>query len=315
MSEYLCKTPVVMIIFNRPDTANQVFEIVKKAKPPKLLLIGDGARPNKPGEAEKVEECRKIQHKVDWDCEVLTNFSDTNMGCKKRISSGLDWVFGNVERAIILEDDCKPADCFFRFCDEMLEYYKDDERIMLVSGDNQSPKCQKLEESYYFTKHVHIWGWATWRRAWQKNDTSMKDWPQISASGAFDHLFKNPRYNFYWKQFFNILHDNRVNSWAGPWVYSVWKESALAIAPKHNLITNIGFGKDATHTKSGSIYAQMQTAELDFPLVHPKYVLADAKLDELEMKQRCKDDGRLPYPFDKWASQLKWFAIKHILKK
>ena len=147
MSEYICKTPVVMIIFNRPDTVNEVFQIVKKAKPPKLLLIGDGARENKIGEKEKVEECRKIIQKVDWDCEVLTNFSPTNMGCKKRISSGLDWVFSHIERAIILEDDCKPADCFFRFCDEMLEYYKDDERIMLVSGDNKSPKSPKYQKN------------------------------------------------------------------------------------------------------------------------------------------------------------------------
>lgn len=315
MSEYLCQTPVVMIIFNRPDTVNQVFEIVKKVKPPKLLLIGDGARQNKPGEAEKVEECRKIQQKVDWQCEVLTNFSDTNMGCKKRISSGLDWVFSQVERAIILEDDCKPADCFFRFCDEMLEMYKDDERIMMISGDEQSGSKTPVKESYYFTKHVHIWGWATWARAWKKNDTSMKDWKEIEKSGALSSLFKHKRYNFYWCHYFGILAENRVNSWAGPWVYSVWKESGLSIAPRTNLITNIGFGKEATHTSGKSVYAAMQTEELDFPLVHPEYVLADAKRDELEMKHRCKDDGRLPYPFDMWASLLKWFIIRRVLKK
>lgn len=314
-SAYKCKTPVIMIIFNRADTANAVFEHVRKVQPPKLLLIGDGARQNKQGELEKVLKTREIAQKVDWNCEVLTNFSDENLGCKKRISSGLDWAFSIVDRAIILEDDCKPAETFFRFCDEMLERYKDDERIMMVSGDEQSGSKEQIAESYYFTKHVHIWGWATWARAWQKNDTAMKDWPEINRKKSLAHLFKHHRYNFYWCHYFGVLYENRVNSWAGPWVYSVWKESGLSIAPKTNLITNIGFGKDATHTSGKSIYAEMQTQELEFPLVHPKYVLADARRDELEMKHRCKDDGRLPYPFDVLASLLKWFIIRRILKR
>lgn len=313
--KYKCKSPVVMIVFNRPDTAGAVFEYVRKAEPPKLFIIADGARPQKNGEAEKVAQTRKIIEKVDWQCEVFTNFSDENMGCKKRISSGLDWVFNQVERAIILEDDCKPAESFFRFCDELLELYKDDERIMMISGDEQSGSKELAETSYYFTKHIHIWGWATWARAWKKNDITMKNWPEIKKSGALSQLFKHRRYNFYWCHYFGILAENRVNSWAGPWVYSVWKESGLSIAPKTNLITNIGFGENATHTNRKSIYAGMQTEEMEFPLVHPKYVLADAKKDELEMKHRCKDDGRLPYPFDMWTSMLKWFIIRRILKK
>ena len=312
-----CKltTPVVFIIFSRKDTTQAVFDIIREMKPPKLLVIGDGPRPNKPGEAEKVAETRAIIQQVDWECEVHTNFSDVNLGCRKRISGGLDWAFSIVDEAIILEDDCIATKSFFQYCQELLEKYRNDTRIMLISGDNKSFSKEELDTSYYFTRQVQIWGWATWKRAWEKMDINMTDWPEIDKKGFMNQYSPNKAFNFYWCQLFRLLYEHRIDSWAGPWVYSVWKESGLSIAPKYNLISNIGFGQEATHTNDKSVFDSMGTKDLEFPLVHPEYVMADSVRDNREMKIRLKDAKRLPYPLDMWASKLKWFIIKRLLKK
>lgn len=161
MPEFQLTTPVAFIIFNRPDTTEKVFAEIAKAKPPKLLVIGDGPRVSRQGEAEKVAAARSIIQCVDWDCEVQTNFSDVNLGCKRRVSSGIDWVFEQVEEAIILEDDCLPDPTFFRFCEELLARYRHDQRIGMISGDNFQFGSRRNDDSYYFSKYVHIWGWAT----------------------------------------------------------------------------------------------------------------------------------------------------------
>lgn len=168
-------TPVAFFIFNRPVLTEIVFEAIAKAKPKKLLVVADGPR-----FAEEEEKCQKARaaviDKINWECEVLTNFSDRNQGCKYRVSSGLDWVFSEVEEAIILEDDCLPAPSFFRFCETLLARYRDDERVMTISGDNFQLGNSRTEYSYYFSKYTHIWGWASWRRAWQHYDVDMKSW-------------------------------------------------------------------------------------------------------------------------------------------
>ena len=151
MDTFKLTTPVAFIIFNRPDTTRIVFEEIKKAKPEKLLIIADGPRNNKPGEKERCAETRAIVENIDWECEVLRNYSDKNMGCKNRVASGLNWVFENVEEAIILEDDCLPDQSFFRYCQELLEKYRDDKRIMLIAGDNMLFENNKQKYSYYFS--------------------------------------------------------------------------------------------------------------------------------------------------------------------
>src|SRR5665648_587346 len=166
MSNFQLKTPVAFIIFNRPETTRRVFAEIAKARPTKLLVIADGPRATHPDDAEKCAVVRAIIDGVDWDCEVLKNYSDVNLGCKRRVSSGLDWVFDTVEEAIILEDDCLPHPTFFRFCEEMLAKYRDDKRIAMISGDNFQFGKKRTEYSYYFSRYTHIWGWASWRRAW-----------------------------------------------------------------------------------------------------------------------------------------------------
>ena len=273
MSEHLCGTPIAFIIFNRPDTAERVFAEIAKAKPPKLLVVADGPRPSRPGEAEKCTATRAIIERVDWDCEVLTNYSDINLGCKHRVSSGIDWVFQQVEEAIILEDDCLPHPTFFRFCEELLARYRDDERIAIISGDNFQSGRRQGNASYYFSRYTHIWGWASWRRAWKHYDVEMKLWPQIKSGGWLNGVLAESDGLDYWTKIFDRVYGGGIDTWDYQWVFACWIQSGLSVLPNINLISNIGFGNDATHTQSGSPFAELPVGAIPFPLTHPSFVL------------------------------------------
>lgn len=320
---YKTKTPVAIIIFNRYDNAHSVLEQIKKVEPSELFVIADGPRANRAGEKEKCEKARSICDEIDWKCKVHKVFSDENLGCAKRVTSGLNEVFSKVERALIFEDDCIPAESFFEFADEMLEKYKDNEQIMLVSGNNKSfdpakmkvtksgiqSETEPAKPSYFFSKQSQIWGWATWRRAWNKMDLSMKDWPQLKKSGLVESIYKKPSHRYYWKAAFDYVYNGHTNSWAFPWNLSVWREGGYSIVPSVNLIRNAGFNADATHTSGKSIFENLDYGELSFPLVHPDVsngITRDEKMDNLEMKTRIKDAKQLPFPLNMFASKLKW---------
>ncbi|HUN93856.1 MAG TPA: glycosyltransferase family 2 protein [Burkholderiaceae bacterium] len=282
MPEFELTTPIAFIIFNRPDTTERVFAEIAKARPTKLLLIGDGPRATRPGEAEKVAAARRIVEKVNWPCDVRTNFSDVNLGCTRRVASGLDWVFQQFEDAIIMEDDCLPDPTFFRFCQELLERYRHDLRIGMISGNNFQFGRRYGEDSYYFSKYCHIWGWATWRDRWQSADIlEMRHWPMVRDSGRFIDLTPgNKKETLFWQQAFDKVHQRKLDAWAGPWTLANWIEGRLGIIPAVNLISNIGFGADATLTTDGESYlASMRTEPIAFPLVHPviiaRHIVAD----------------------------------------
>ena len=275
------KTPVAFLIFNRPDTTEKVFKAIRQAEPPKLLVVADGARSDRPGEAEKCRATRAIIDRVDWECEVLTNYSDVNLGCKKRVSSGLDWVFNHVEEAIILEDDCLPDPSFFLFCEKLLNYYRQDERIMVISGDNFQFGRKRTDYSYYFSRYNHCWGWATWRRAWQHYDLEMKLWQQIRDGNWLEYILQKPRAVKYWNKVFQASYDGIIDSWDYQWTYACWIQNGLTILPNVNLVSNIGFGTEGTHTTSNnSPVAKLPTEEMRFPLQHPPFVIRNAEADE-----------------------------------
>lgn len=281
MPEYQFNTPVAFIIFNRPDTAERVFAEIAKAKPPKLLVVGDGPRINRQGEAEQVAATRAIVKKVDWDCEVRTNFSDVNLGCRQRVSSGIDWVFEQVEEAIILEDDCLPDPSFFRFCQEMLERFRHDQRIGMVSGDNFQFGRRRNNDSYYFSKYFHIWGWATWRNRWVGcYDVTMAKWPRIHAEGLLEDLVGNAREARYWRKIFERVHRGEIDTWDYQWVLANWLESRMSILPAVNLISNVGFDSNATHTKGASDLDSLARDQIVFPLVHPLGVFRNIQADQ-----------------------------------
>jgi hypothetical protein len=299
------QTPILFIIFNRPDTAIQVFGEIKKIKPSKLYVVADGPRANKEGEKEKCEETRKIIDLVDWECEVFRNFSDINLGCKKRVSSGIDWFFENVEQGIILEDDCLPDQSFFRFCEELLDKYKNDERIGMISGDNFQFGRVKNEASYYFSRYSHIWGWATWRRAWQKYDVNISSWPQIKKDKILNKVFNNRRDVYYWSAIFNDVYNNKIDTWDYQWSFTCFVNNYLSAMPSVNLISNIGFNQgEATHTKRVSKFSNMATSELAFPLKNPESIIRSVESDKIVRRDN--------YPF--WRFFIGGF-IKKYLKK
>ncbi|WP_189523332.1 hypothetical protein [Nostoc sp. PA-18-2419] len=279
------KTPVCLIVFNRPDTTEKVFQTIRQVKPPILLVVSDGPRIDKLGEVEKCAAVRAIIDEVDWECQVLKNFSDVNMGLKRRVSTGLDWVFNNVEEAIILEDDCLPEPTFFRFCEDLLEYYRHDNRVMLITGTNFQFGLQQTEYSYYFSRYIDCWGWATWKRAWQHYDFEMKQWPEIRENNWLFDILQDSEEVEYWTHVFQNTYDGYINSWAYRWKLACWIQSGLTIIPSTNLVSNIGFNADAVHTKDNrSPFANTPVKAMSYPLQHPEFVIRDAEADNFTKK-------------------------------
>ncbi len=294
MSNYKLKTPVAFIIFNRPETTKRVFAEIAKARPMKLLVIADGPRADHPDDAEKCAAVRAIIDGMNWDCEVLKNYSDANLGCKRRISSGLDWVFDTVEEAIILEDDCLPHPTFFRFCEEMLEKYRDDKRIAMISGDNFQFGRKRTGYSYYFSRYPHIWGWASWRRAWKNYDVDMKIWPEIRDSRWLEELLGAKRSVWYWKNRFENVYRGRIDTWDYQWTFACWMEGTLDILPNVNLVSNIGFSPEATHETDFIRLAGMDVEPMMFPMLHPPYIYRDPVADSFTEKTIFSGRSLLP---------------------
>jgi hypothetical protein len=281
MGDFQLKTPVAFLIFNRPNTTEKVFEAIRQAKPPKLLVVADGPRQDRPEDVEKCKAARAIIEGVDWDCEVLTNYSDINLGCKNRVSSGLNWVFDTVEEAIILEDDCVADPTFFQFCEELLNYYRFDQRIMVISGNNFQFGKKRTDYSYYFSRYNHCWGWATWRRAWRYYDGTMKNWPEVRDSTWLTAILENSQTIKYWTKVFQSTYDNKNDTWDYRWTFSCWIQNGLTILPNHNLVSNIGFDQGATHTQTkNSRLANIPVQEMIFPLRHPPFMLRDVFSDK-----------------------------------
>lgn len=300
--------PIIFIIFNRPDTTRQVFETIRAAKPEKLLVVADGPRTNRPGEAEKCAATREIVNEVDWDCEVQKNFSDTNLGCRLRVSSGITWAFDQVDKAIILEDDCVASTSFFQYCAELLDRYESDERIMMISGDNHLFGRATTSDSYYFSRYAHVWGWATWRRAWAKYDLNMTHWPEIRDRRLFDQYLPRLSERYQWESVFQSVYDGHIDTWDYQWVYSVWANSGLCVAPARNLVRNIGFHEAATHTTGDTIYSSLAAEELEWPLSHPATSLASFDKDEIEAKLRVAHSSSSPLRLNNAAAAVKLLA-------
>ncbi len=295
MTEWKLKTPVALIIFNRPDTTAKVFEVIRQVKPPQLFVVAEGPRADRADDAEKCAATRAIIDLVDWDCEVLKNYSEVNLGCAKRPSTGIDWVFDTVEEAIILEDDCLPHPTFFRFCDELLDRYRHDERVMTVCGLNLQFGRRKTEYSYYFSRYNPCWGWASWRRAWKYFDFDMKLWPKARSENFLGDILLEPYALKVWTKIFQDTYEGKVNCWDYQWVFATMIQNGLAIIPNVNLISNIGHGTGATHTTDEkSIYSDMAVEAVSFPLIHPRFVVRDVQADDFA--QNTFYDHQPPLP-------------------
>jgi hypothetical protein len=278
------KTPVAFLIFNRPDRTERVFAEIAKARPPKLLVVADGPRTSL--ERETCQAARAIIDRVDWDCEVLKNYADVNLGCKRRVSSGIDWVFEQVEEAIILEDDCLPHADFFPFCEEMLERFRDNERVAMVCGANFLHHQVPIADSYYFGHYGHIWGWATWRRAWQDYDVSMKSWAKVRSSEWLRELLNDKYAARHWKDAFDRTYHGQMDTWDYQWLFAWWVQRHLAVVSATNLISNIGYGDEATHTKGvTSTAAAVPVEPPEWPLRHPADLASNDVADRFAFSQ------------------------------
>lgn len=291
MPNFQLKTPVAFIIFKRLDTTKKVFEAIRQAKPPKLFVIADGPRSNVPGEMEKCAATRAIIEGVDWDCEVFKNYADKNMGCAQRPATGISWVFDYVEEAIILEDDCLPDTSFFLFCEQLLEYYRHDERIMHISGNNFQFGHQRTDFSYYFSRYAHNWGWATWKRAWNLYDFEMRLWQQVKEEKILETILSESDALMYWSKIFQSLIEKEVDTvWDYQWIFSCWMQNGLSILPNVNLVSNIGFGSEGTNTiqQEGPFFnkfSSMPTETIKFPLRHPTFMVRNCVADSFTQKE------------------------------
>jgi hypothetical protein len=281
------ETPVVMIVFNRPDPTRLVFRAVAEAKPRKLLIVADGPRASRSGEDLLCRQVRSIFEGVDWPCKVFTLFADSNLGCQERVVSGLTWAFSQVEEAIILEDDCLPHQTFFYFCQELLEHYRGDDRVGMISGHNCLLNSMKTNYSYHFSRVPHIgWGWATWRAAWQRYDRRLEDWETVKRDGILREIYSRKAEVRYWNRIFDSMHQGTgPNTWDYAWVYTNLIHNLLSIRPSANMVSNIGFGLNATHTHNAdSDKAKLPAHAIEFPLKHPPYVIPMKSFDDLDQQ-------------------------------
>lgn len=273
------KTPVVLIIYHRPELMINVIESLRSVRPSKIFVIADG--PKDKSDEIRCDETRNLIKSIDWKCNIYKNYSSKNLGLRKRVVTGLNWVFSKVDRAIILEDDLKINKSFYRFCEEMLERYKNDKKIISVAGNNFLFGRHNITEGYFFSRYIHSWGWATWRRAWKLYDDKMTDWPKVKESGELKNKIKNPFIYLYWTNRFDLTYKRLVNSWAYCWTYTSFINNKLTIVPSVNLVSNIGIGSRATHTMDKNKVMNVPTKTVNFPLKHPMVVKRDGVADSI----------------------------------
>ncbi len=278
-------TAVLFLVFNRLDTTKQVFESIRQVKPMKLYIAADGAREIKEGEIEKVRAVRDyISSNVDWKCDVKTLFREQNLGCKIAITEALDWFFENEEMGIILEDDCLPSQSFFKYQEDLLHHYKDDRRIMCISGNNFIENERTPINSYDFSEIPFIWGWGTWRRAWIHNHKAIANLKKIKSQGI--RLCSNKKANKMWLKNIFKSYNKEIDTWDYLWSFTNLINDGLTIIPNRNLVKNVGLGHtDATNTIKINKKNVIENKELNFPIIHPLYIKRNIDNDNILYKR------------------------------
>lgn len=272
--------PVLLTIHSRPDTTSQVFDVIRKLKPTYLFIAADGPRAHVDSDKLNCAQARAIADKIDWECELHTLFRSENLGCRNAMLDAITWFFKKVDKGIILEDDCLPEIDFFYFCEEMLERYKNNEDIFVVAGNNFQKNTRSNNKSYYFSRYMHCWGWASWSKAWDKFDNSMSKWPDMKSSNKLSEILDNKSQVRYWSSIFDNTYSKKIDSWAYAWMYSCWYHGGVTIIPGANLVRNIGFGDDATHTSGRQGNMASCSSSLEFPLMHPKTIELNVDADK-----------------------------------
>ena len=278
--------PILLLVFNRPEKTRQIFEVIKEIKPSKLYIAADGPREERISDVELCRKTREIFLDISWNCSIKTLFREKNCGCKNAVSSAISWFFSHESEGIILEDDCLPNPVFFKFCTELLEKYRTDMRIMMISGDNFLNSKYKPEGSYYFSLQTHIWGWATWKRAWDYYDVELKKWPEFQRLNILQGLYPNKRHANGWTSLMNKIYSGEIETWDYQWQFTCWTHNGLSIMPSENLVTNIGDDSEGTHFDiSNNFNSEIQHQEIKFPLIHPIFLTRDYQADNITLNR------------------------------
>jgi hypothetical protein len=302
---------VALFLFNRPDHTRLVFERIAAARPERLFLVADG--PRTPAEGELCDSARDVVRRVDWPCEVATDFSKVNLGCRVRVASGVSWVLEQVDEAIILEDDCLPHQSFFPFCLQLLERFRDEDRVMSILGANRQLGRRRTSQSYYFSRHFWPWGWATWRRAWKHYDVEMRRWPQVRSTRRLREAIGDEAGAQHVIANFDLTYRGAIDTWDHQWMLACWLRGGLMVVPEVNLVSNIGFGRGAHHTtESWSPLANLPTGTVNFPLTHPSRIAPSKRGDEFAMRQWIAM-GRPWSPRALWRGET-WRRTVHTLR-
>ncbi|MCM0081367.1 glycosyltransferase family 2 protein [Geomonas sp. Red32] len=290
--------PVLFLVFQRVETTLRVMEAIREARPSRLYVACDGPRPGDAAQASRVEEVRRrVLSLVDWPCEIKTLFQPGNLGCKVAVSRAISWFFQHEEMGIILEDDCLPAPTFFPFCEELLERYREDSRVMQVCGSNLVGAGSRRGDSYFFSAYGPIWGWASWRRAWESYDPDLVLWPKWKEEGRMKDFVLHPEELRQRSQIYDSVHAGSIDTWDYQWGASKLFNSGLSIVPSRNQVVNIGFGPQATREVPRPSFAPTSIDSLSFPLRHPSCLLRERELDLDFVRKVMAPPNRYRSPF------------------
>ena len=290
---YTVQSPILFLNFNRPDLTSKIFEKIKSVKPSKLYVAYDGPRANRPDDIGLCQKVRKVIEGVDWDCTVKELVRKENLGCKLAVSSAISWFFQQEEEGIILEDDCLPDESFFYFCDTILEKYRFDTRIFTVTGTNLQDGKKWGDASYYFSQYSNIWGWATWRRVWEKYDANLTLFDEKDIAQQLRNIFSNEFLVESWVAIFKRLKAGEIDTWDYQLNFFTFFGNGLCITPNVNLISNLGFRDDATHINTNQHYSNIPVNALG-EIIHPLYFTPTKAADyyflsrELQIEEKMK---------------------------
>ena len=290
--------PVIFFIFNRPELTKQVWEAITRAKPKKLYICADGPRKDKPDDIEKIRATRQCVERVDWPCEIHRWYANENLGCNQSFVKNLDQLFEVEDRVIVLEDDTLPSESFFPFCDVLLEKYKDESTIFHITGSNLNWDLLRPASDYYFSRYALPWGWATWKRAWRLYDSNMQGWKNIEIKEAVLNSFKNQVEKVFWNNIFDNAYRKigDADAYDYVWKFSIWAHDGLSIIPSVNLVKNIGFGENSTHTKNINPSHIVPLRNLNLiSLKHPKNQVPNGIRDARTFRIYCLYEEARPW--------------------
>ncbi|AEN06202.1 glycosyltransferase family 2 protein [Halolamina sp.] len=278
-------TPVVLLAYNRPDTTARVVERILDADPPELFVVADGPR-NDPADRRRCAATRETILDAEWDCPVHTLFREENVGLPEAVYTGLDWVFEQVPEAIILEDDTVPSTDFFRYCGTLLDRYRETDRVMMINGTNRLGTWKADHQDYHFVTYQGVWGWATWRDAWDRYDPEMRAWEDTAVRDRIRETIDDDERFEYYEHRFQRSYDGASPAWSRMWRFALLANDGLAAVPSRNLVSNVGFDDRAVHTTDpDSPLADLPQGELRFPLDPPDALAPDREYERTGFEQ------------------------------